>query len=99
MPGLHLYTSNRLEILQQKMAAQFRSNPLPPLLKEIVVVQSRGMERWLNLEIARQSGICAHMEYLFPKAFVYNLFRQVAELPESAPFAPEIMTWEILKPS
>jgi len=97
MPGLHLYTSNRLENLQQKMAAQFRNSPLPPLQKEVVVVQSRGMERWLNLEIARQDGICAHMEYLFPKAFVYNLFRQVIKLPETTFYTPEIMTWRILK--
>jgi exodeoxyribonuclease V gamma subunit len=97
MPGLHLYTSNRLEILQQKMATRFSDNPLPPLQREIIVVQSRGMERWLNLEIARQNGICAHVEYLFPRVFVYQLFRQVIELPETSPFAPEINTWRILK--
>lgn len=97
MPGLHLYTSNRLEILQQNMAMQFRTSPLPALQKEIVVVQSRGMERWLNLETARQNGICAHVEYLFPRVFVYQLFRQVIELPEASPFAPEINTWRILQ--
>jgi len=97
MPGLHLYTSNRLETLQQKMAAEFLRNPLPPLQKEIVVVQSRGMERWLNLEIARQNGICAHVEYQFPRVFVYSLFRQVIQLPESTPFSPEPNTWRILK--
>ena len=97
MPGLNLYTGNRLETLQLKLARQLSQNPLPPLQKEIVVVQSKGMQRWLNLEIARQNRICAHMEYLFPKAFVYNLFRQVADLPENSPFAPEILTWKILK--
>ena len=97
MPGLNLYTGNRLETLQLKLARQLGQNPLPPLQKEIVVVQSKGMQRWLNLEIARQNGICAHMEYLFPKAFVYTLFRQVADLPEKSPFAPEILTWKILK--
>ncbi len=97
MPGLHLYTSNRLEVLQQKMAARLRSDPLPPLQKEIVVVQSKGMERWLNLETARQNGICAHVAYLFPRVFVYSLFRQVIQLPETTPFAPELNTWRILK--
>ena len=79
MPGLHLYTSNRLEALQEEMAGRFKRRPLPPLQKEIIIVQSRGMERWLNLEMARQNGISAHVEYLFPKAFVYNLFRQVLD--------------------
>ena len=97
MPGLHLYTSNRLEILQQKMATKFNQYPLPPLQKEIVVVQSRSMQRWLNLQIARQNGICAHIDFLFPKVFVYKLFCRVTELPEKPPFAPEINTWRILK--
>jgi len=97
MPGLHLYTSNRLETLQEKMAARFKHHPLPPLQKEIIIVQSRGMERWLNLEIARQNGICAHVEYLFPKVFVYQLFRQVLDIPETTPYNPEINTWRILK--
>ncbi len=97
MPGLHLYTSNRLEVLQQKMAARLGADPLPPLQKEIVVVQSKGMERWLNLETARQNGICAHVEYLFPRVFVYSLFRQVIQLPETTPFSPELNTWRILK--
>jgi exodeoxyribonuclease V gamma subunit len=97
MPGLNLYTGNRLETLQQKLAQKLRENPLPPLEKEIVVVQSKGMQRWLNLEIARQNGICAHMEYLFPKTFVYNLFGQVTKLPETSFYTPEIMTWRILR--
>jgi len=97
MPGLHLYTSNQLEALQEKMAARFKHEPLPPLQKEIIIVQSRGMERWLNLEIARQNGICAHVEYLFPKVFVYNLFRQGLDLPETTPYNPEINTWRILR--
>ena len=97
MPGLHLYTSNRLEALQEKMAARFKRKPLPPLQKEIIIVQSRGMERWLNLEIAQQNGICAHVEYLFPKVFVYDLFRQGLDIPDTTPFNPEINTWRILK--
>ncbi len=97
MPGLTLYTGNRLETLQQKLTRQLQAKPLPPLQREIVIVQSKGMQRWLSLEIARQCGICAHLEYLFPKAFVYSLFRQIAQLPETSPYAPEIMTWLILK--
>ena len=60
-------------------------------------MQSRGMERWLNLQIARQNGICAHVDFLFPKVFVYKLFCRVTDLPEKPPFAPEINTWRILK--
>ncbi len=45
MPGLNLFTGNRLEILAEKLA-ELLSKPLgSPLQKEIILVQSKGMER------------------------------------------------------
>ena len=45
MSGLKLYTSNRLEILAEKLAGVLRK-PLPSAMEsEIVLVQSKGMER------------------------------------------------------
>ncbi len=44
MPELFLYTSNRLEILSEKLA-EVLSKPLAsPLQREIILVQSRGRE-------------------------------------------------------
>ena len=65
MPGLILYTSNRLEILAEKLA-QVLSAPLAsPLQPEIILVQSKGMERWVSMELARHNGICANCRYPF----------------------------------
>jgi exodeoxyribonuclease V gamma subunit len=80
MPGLNLYTSNHLEILGEKLAVVL-SKPLPwPLQREIVLVQSKGMERWVSMELARHNGICANCWFPFPNHFVYALFREV--IPE-----------------
>lgn len=97
MPGFHLYTSNCLEKLSEKLAGMLRSSPLAPLQAEIVVVQSRGMERWLNLEIARCNAISANITFPFPRAFVYDAFREVLDLPGESSFSPEIMAWKIMK--
>ena len=37
--------SNRLEMLADRMVERLRQSPLPPLVPEIVVVQSTGMAR------------------------------------------------------
>jgi exodeoxyribonuclease V gamma subunit len=59
MPGLNLYTSNCLEILAEKLA-EVLSKPLAsPLQQEIVLVQSKGMERWVPMQFSRYNGICA----------------------------------------
>ena len=58
MPGIYLYTGNRLEILADNIAEVLDSEPLPPLEKEIILIQSRGMARWLALETAGRLNIC-----------------------------------------
>ena len=95
-PGL--FTSNRLEILAEVLA-EILSTPLAsPLAEEIILVQSRGMERWVSMELARRHGICANCRFPFPNAFVYEVLRKVFKnLPERPPFDPKTMTWKIMK--
>ena len=70
-----------------------------PLQKEIVVVQSKGMERWVSLELARLHGICANVRFPFPSRFIADVFHAVVpEAPEEEnPYDPEVMTWEIMR--
>ncbi|MDY6970910.1 MAG: exodeoxyribonuclease V subunit gamma [Thermodesulfobacteriota bacterium] len=98
MPGLRLFTSNRMEILAGQLA-EILSKPLAsPLAAEIIVVQSRGMERWVSMELARRLDICANVRFPFPNAFVREVFPGVLpDIPESPAFDPKIMTWEIMR--
>ena len=98
MPELFLYTSNQLEILAEKLAGVLRKPLASPFQREIILVQSKGMERWVSMELARHNGICANCWFPFPNHFVYALFREVIpDLEETSPFAPEIMTWKVMK--
>ena len=98
MPGLRLYTSNRLEILVDELAETL-GTPLPsPLDPEIIVVQSGGMARWVSMQLARRHGICANCRFPFPNHFVHEVFnRLLPDLPEKSPFDPKTMTWRIMK--
>ncbi len=94
---MKVYTSNRLEQLAHQLAATLdaplKSSPLAP---EVIVVQSRGMARWLTLRIAEISKICMNCEFPFPRAFIGRTLR--AFFPEMAPdeeFTVEAMTWKI----
>ena len=98
MPGLKLYTSNRLEILAGKLAGVLRKPLSSPMESEIVLVQSKGMERWLSMELARHLGICANYRFPFPNHFVFQVFRQVIPgIPADSPFDPAVMAWRIMK--
>ncbi len=97
MPGLKLYTSNRLEALAGELSEILRRPPASPTVPEIILVQSRGMERWLSLEMARRLGICANIRFPFPNRFVEELFHAV--LPDRAgsrAFDADVLTWRIM---
>jgi len=97
-PELNIYTSNRLEILAEQLARIVRS-PLPsPVVPEIIVVQSRGMERWVSMEIARHNGICANSSFPFPNALLQEMtFGLIPDLPDQALFAPHVLTFRIMQ--
>ncbi|MFP4039012.1 MAG: exodeoxyribonuclease V subunit gamma [Desulfosudaceae bacterium] len=97
MAGLTLFTGNRLEHLATALAEQWRRQPLPPLTREVVMVQSRGMERWLNLQMADHLNISANLECVFPRSFVTTLFQTVLAAPGADLFSAESLTWTILK--
>ncbi|MFH1241715.1 MAG: exodeoxyribonuclease V subunit gamma, partial [Pseudomonadota bacterium] len=97
MASLRLFTSNRLEVLAQRLCEVLKTPLASPLAPEIVVVQSRGMERWLSMQLAERHGICANVRFPFPNAFVYQTFRKVLEgLPERSLYDPDIMAWRIM---
>ena len=98
MSGLRIFTSNRLEILVERLAQIIKEPLLSPLTPEVIVVQSRGMQRWVSMELARRNGICANYDFPFPNAFLQNLFKKIIpDLPQDSPFEPSVMTFKIMK--
>ena len=92
-----LHTSNRMECLLDELAAVVTPPPVSPFTPETIVVQSRGMERWLAMELARRFGVWANACYPFPNAFAGEMFRRVLpQLPEVSPFEPEVLAWRVM---
>ncbi|MBW2017550.1 MAG: exodeoxyribonuclease V subunit gamma [Deltaproteobacteria bacterium] len=77
MNGVRIFTSNRLENLAELLAEVLREPLSSPFSGEIVLVQSKGMERWVSMQLARYHGICANIRFPFPNAFVREMFRRV----------------------
>jgi exodeoxyribonuclease V gamma subunit len=98
MHGLKIYTGNHMEILAEQLARIVREPLSSPLAPEIIVVQSRGMERWVSLELARHNGICANCRFPFPNVFLEEIFKKlIQDLPDESPFDPVTMTFRIMK--
>ena len=95
---LHLYQSNRLEYLAAMLEKVQRVQALPhPLIPEEIVVQSRGMRRYISQYLARETGIAANLRFSLPAGLAWRLMREaVPDIPELNPFSSEVVRWRLL---
>lgn len=65
---------------------------------ESIVVQGRGMERWLSLALADALGVCANFAFPFPRHFVDETMRKIlreSESLESDPYQVDALQWTV----
>ncbi len=94
---MRVYRSNRAERLLDALASVLADPLADPLAAEHVVVQSRGMERWLAMQLSRALGIAANLRFPFPRHFIEDAFEHV--LGESneraAPWSRDALAWSV----
>ncbi len=94
---LNIYTSNRMESLVEALAGVVATPLASPFTPELIVVQSKGMQRWLAMELARRNGVWANCVCPFPNALVWRLFREsLPKLPETSAYDPQVLTWKLM---
>jgi hypothetical protein len=97
MAGLHLYRSNRLEALAAALGEITRRPLQSVFTREVVVVQSLGMRRWLSLELASQHGVAMNTTFPFPGDFLQTLFSAVLPADDgAAAFDRTLLPWRVL---
>jgi len=97
-PGLSLHTSNRLERLTDQLAELIADPLRSALAPEIVVVQSNGMRRWLEQQVAERHGICSNVQFPFPQKFFHDLLQNAfPQAKATTLFDQDVMTWRIMK--
>jgi exodeoxyribonuclease V gamma subunit len=98
--GFMVLHSNQLEGLRE-LAVQFiRSQPLPPLAPEVLLVQSNGMKHWLELALAKDLGICAATQVELPSAKLWQIYRAVlgpSHVPAHMPLDKSPLVWRIMR--
>jgi exodeoxyribonuclease V gamma subunit len=67
------------------------------LVRECIVVQGRGMERWISQRLAAHFGIWANPYFLFARKILRRSIEAVLGEPEerSEPFEPAALTWTV----
>lgn len=97
MPGITIYTSNGLEALAGALSDLLRRPLDSALTQEVVMVQSRGMERWLRMRLAAAHGISANIWFPFPNRFLQKIFSRIfPDRCQTDLFSPDVAAWRIM---
>ncbi|MBT8467604.1 MAG: exodeoxyribonuclease V subunit gamma [Deltaproteobacteria bacterium] len=95
---MELIRSNQTENLADALASLIRESPLGPFQNEVIVVQSRGMERWLTLALAERLGVWGNPSFPFPRAVIEEVLECAIGRSEMAPaYTPDRLKWTIAR--
>jgi len=99
MIGVHLVRGHRVEDLCDSLCQALTEGCPDPVVSQVVVVGSRGMERWLRHRVATSLGICANVDFQFPGRAFSELMASALGKPLAGldPYDPDSMVWHILK--
>src|SRR5215218_3007468 len=95
---LHVHRSDRADGLIAALRELLADPPADPFAPEIVAVPTRGMERWLTQRLSTRLGICANVDFPFPRRLIGDVVAVASGIePESDPWLPERMVWPLLE--
>ena len=99
---MEIYTSNRLENLLDVLAEELSSEKcdagsLFSRPRDIVVIQSLGMAKWLQQNLAEKNGIAAHIEFPFLKNFINDILVAYGYSRKENTWDRETLCWRIYK--
>ena len=102
-PGLRVHTASRVEDLLDPLLEHLRHGaPGDPFTPITIVVQSRGMQRWLSHQLAQRldpdgRGIATNLEFPFPGAMIDRIVAACREVdPGRDPWSPDRLVWSVV---
>jgi exodeoxyribonuclease V gamma subunit len=97
MPGFYLHTGNSLIRLSEKLTVLIRENRTEnPFEPETILVQSRGMQRWLSMRIAENLGVFSNCLFPFPNTFIQDLFELTLGVRPDRGYSPRRLMFSVM---
>lgn len=97
----HVVPSNKQELLTQVLIA-FIQDDYTTKKRHVfdtasIVVESQGMKHYLNMEIAKQTGLAMNIDFPLVSREIYRICRLVLgdDVPNDSPYKREYLVWNI----
>ncbi len=97
--GINFYFSNSYRQLARLYTDLQRREPLSsPFSKEITIVQTDGMQKWLCLESARMNSVFANFEFFGVNSFFRKLYYLLGkEQEDTSVYSVRVLKWMIYR--
>lgn len=93
---MRLHRSNLPSRLVDRLCAVIAEPVGDPLAPECIVVQGKGMERWLSMQLAARLGIWANPEFPFPQNLLARAFTALLGPGDAGEiYAPDNLVWSV----
>jgi exodeoxyribonuclease V gamma subunit len=91
-----LHSTNKTENLFEHLISVIEHAPLQsPFSKEVFLIQSQGMERWLSQQLASRFDVWANYEFLFPSRFFSTIAQRLDSRIDGEAFDRSVMLWRL----
>lgn len=91
-----LHSSNKTENLVAHLVSVISNAPLStPFAKEVFLIQSQGMERWLSQQLASRFHVWANYQFLFPGKFFSFIAQQIDSKVNDAALDRSPILWRL----
>ena len=99
---MRISASNQLEVLVSQLADSLQNEKCRPeeLLgrpNDLVIIQSRGMAKWIDMQVADHNGIATRIEYPFIRTFISSILVKCSYSPKEDIWDRESLAWRIFK--
>src|SRR5687768_6191783 len=91
---MHLHPGNRIEHLVDGLAAWLARPRADAFSTDLVVVNSKGLERWLAMQLAQRWGVCADVRFVFP---AQALAEALGAADDDDPWSAAALTWTLAR--
>ncbi len=92
----NIYLSNRLENLSSMLSQVLKFTSGAVFDKQYILVQHKGMQHWLLMQLAEQQNIAMNLKFEPPGSAIWNILRELdPSLTKESPYKSVVMTWRI----
>lgn len=83
---LYIYRGNIQEVLLEELKSKCLQRQTIDSFafdEDVILVQNKGMQRWITYELAKKAGIATNLRFEFPMKLMWQLYKSVNQFAEA----------------